>query len=464
MAKLKVKRLVPFVKKYHFWIICASIAIIALGSWTKAAIFDLSKQFKTALGKNVTNYNAMKGIADNEKFPAEKAIKAIQNKTEKLKVDVANAWSILYDQQKQQNPLPEALLNLKDIDFKKAFDDALTDPKALTRNHCYQYQDKIRDEIPKLFSMIGVVRGDPSSPDMRGGPLAGRGGAISGIVEWDDGQCQNIEKRFKWTTPPNPREVLLAQEELWVYKALLEVIKNTNADAKSRGLAAVRKIEILKIAREVFHDRSAIDPSLMAGAAPSAPGVPGAPAGEQNKPESILLADRYVDEEGKPLGAGEPSPYEEFRLMPYVMRVVIDQRKIPLFLAECAKSSLLIDIRQLNFKGAGSPPAAEIGPAAGGLGRGAQPQRNTADKVVISTDVTLDVRGAVYIFNPPGRKIQILDAADQGQPAEPPPETAEIPGATTEPPADAGSLDPKTDATPADGGARPAPADSTDRM
>ena len=58
------------------------------------------------------------------------------------------------------------------------------------------------------------------------------------------------------------------------------------------------------------------------------------------------LAGRYVDDKGKPLTDPNQQPYEEFRMMPIDLKVVIEQKDIPRLLAECANSAMRIDVRR----------------------------------------------------------------------------------------------------------------------
>ena len=45
-----------------------------------------------------------------------------------------------------------------------------------------------------------------------------------GTVDWDETDRQRLEDRFNWKTRPDSDVIRLRQEDLWVYKTLLQVI------------------------------------------------------------------------------------------------------------------------------------------------------------------------------------------------------------------------------------------------
>ena len=57
------------------------------------------------------------------------------------------------------------------------------------------------------------------------------------------------------------------------------------------------------------------------------------------------LADRYVDDKGKPLSDETKQPYAEFKMMPINLRLVIHQKKITRLLGHSANSNMPIQVR-----------------------------------------------------------------------------------------------------------------------
>jgi hypothetical protein len=128
-------------------------------------------------------------------------------------------------------------------------------------------------------------------------------------------------------------------------------------------------------------------------------------AEDESKPELAVLENRYVDEQGKPLAASAAAPFDEYNLMPFAVRVVIDQRRIAKLLTEFARSSMPIEVRLLDFQGKEPPPAAEGATPGSGAPKGSRGRSTgSEDKSASPHDVTLDIQGVVYIFNPPDKK------------------------------------------------------------
>jgi hypothetical protein len=79
---------------------------------------------------------------------------------------------------------------------------------------------------------------------------------------------------------------------------------------------------------------------------------------------------RYVDQKGKPLAADANPPFEEFKMMPVFMRLIVDQQKIPHLLAECANSTMPVEVHRVSYRpGQGARANLALG-AASGVGPG----------------------------------------------------------------------------------------------
>lgn len=142
-------------------------------------------------------------------------------------------------------------------------------------------------------------------------------------------------------------------------------------------------------------------------------GTPDAAGGEGQaptlSPDEMLKQWIYVDFAGRPLTAPEleSSPDARFvHLMPFVLRVVMDQRQIDRLLADLAGAPVPIDVRQLRINpsdgsgggelGAGGAPGgvAPLGVGSGAPGGGPQERRRPFD-------VTVELRGTIGLATPP---------------------------------------------------------------
>ena len=173
---------------------------------------------------------------------------------------------------------------------------------------------------------------------------------------------------------------MLAQEDLWVYEALLNVIHNTNNCAKgneknyvppaSHKDAPIKKIEGLEIGNEAAQSWAACEnavftfpdssggtgatgttgaqPTSMLGAGRGGPGYLGPASTVSGGSAGTLLAGRDIDNSGKPVADLKEDRNKEFRMMPIDLKVVIEQKAIPRLLVECANSNLRIDVRAVR--------------------------------------------------------------------------------------------------------------------
>lgn len=225
------------------------------------------------------------------------------------------------------------------------------------------------------------------------------------------------------------------------------------------------------------------------------PGLPAGGAGmeaeglEGAQSQNALDDKRYVDEKGMPLPSGTPGP-AEFKRMPILMRLVMDQREIARLLVTLADLPLPVEIQQVRINtkmpGIKREPHRQFGYGQeGGDVRGsrrtsiAMPRDQALDETLqYPFDLAVEVAGFIYIFNPPDKSLSVAEgdaeapaegeaaapeagaAAAEPEAAEPATDSPEKPAASDnergEGPADA----PSDAVTPQDGGNQPgAPAE-----
>ena len=534
----KIKPYLAILKKHHFWILCGLVVVVTMTVWSLAA-GEMTKKFAARRDKLKGLVDVVTKVSQQVDPPNENVVKTTKSCNARLEQEVYLAWNGRYSEQKKKNPWPVEL----GPEFLMVIN-SLPEDGEIPRMYRETYMTFIKDYFPRLFQIIDLRRTVYKVRERQGSPdaakpaapqpmtvaqqlgidvdkLLGAGGGAGGIalvppeltgalagrptvrvemetvgkVEWDVGDIRRMAARFMWAAVPSSPEVRLVQEDLWVYKALLEIIRNTNGAARYKDLP-VRRIEALQIGRDAadafakadgrlftgggggaafpggmagmgMPPGMAADPAMMAAdpAMMMAPGGAGGPAPTPAGPaaaggggavsfasqrEKQLINYRYVDQKGKPLAADANPPYAEFKMMPVVMRLIVNQQKIPSLLVECANSTMPVEVSRVGFQpgqaarvalggggmggmpgmGGGMPgmggmpeagagmPAMDAGmmapggmgapggmPALGMPGSGAEFAGASGGSQLLSAEyVPVELLGIIYIFNPPDPK------------------------------------------------------------
>src|SRR3954452_24179410 len=89
-----------WLKKYHFWVLCGLVALIALGSWAKA-----SGKMDTVFGANQaaikSEFLNVQGLRKDPFHPNEDVNTKQQAQTKQQAEDVAMLWQQLYNRQRE---------------------------------------------------------------------------------------------------------------------------------------------------------------------------------------------------------------------------------------------------------------------------------------------------------------------------------------------------------------------------
>jgi hypothetical protein len=417
------RKILNFVRKYHFWLLAVLVVVLVAVFWTSASA-RFSENFqkrKSDILQDIDNMHKLAGMSDPVN---EMVYTAIRNVHEQLRNNVMRGWRYLHKQQQENNRLPEVLGDRFKKEWEKREEHGWNEElSADVREHYWNFierhfpnlLDDAKIRRPKKAELLagGMTRGVTGPTE---GALAPTGAAeqieYEGIVVWEETNYQQFLARFHWDRLPSTQKVRLAQEDLWVYKTLLDIIKELNKGATSHYNAMVKRIFALDIAQyatKAFYEaRDALGLRSLGGVgpggagaaggvpgevgppvgppqpggAPAAPGpamsegpVPGAampPGATPGTPPGMLegpgmgpamhapgtseldqlYAYRYVDQNEQPVPVenGVPKhPFSEFKMMPIRMRLLMDQRKIPELLAFCANSKMPIEVRQVRI-------------------------------------------------------------------------------------------------------------------
>ena len=454
----QIRPIVATIAKYHFWILAALVPLL-LVPLLFLGTGRLDKMIADQRSQIESRVSALKSVQGIAEHPNEGWSQAVEAQTDKIRTETLTEWQKFWDAQQFLRAWPQRLGD----DFLKAIS-TLKPGGALKRDLLLRYQNKVEElvrELPKRMGaddlMIegaqpggGVADGGVGLRPGMGGEFGGRpgmGGEFGGrpgmgaefggrpgagpvpggsdaLVAWSATDQKRIYDSFKWEKAPSTTQVLLAQEELWVYGLFCDTIKKLNDGAAGPFNAAVSSVLELAVSYpaaedqpggqgtgRVFRQAAAAaggefggeggipSPELAGGA-----GVPGEMGGAAGRPANPRFAGGggpamgtgpvpggeggmvdpaaapvaspdeqlkewiYVDFTGKPLTAAELATMPAAKmvhLMPFVLRVTMDQRKLDALLADLATNAVPIDVRQVRIN-----PSQQAGGAAGGPGRG----------------------------------------------------------------------------------------------
>jgi hypothetical protein len=438
----QVNAILNGLKKYHFWVLSVIVVVVGVVVWYSSAA-DLAKRFedrKTAITKVRTDaQNAAKDAeAENEATVA-----AIKQSHGQLIERVYRAWQLLYAEQAKNNPwpktlTPEFLAVVKSLKPRDDFEEQYLDQYYyFIKNHLPSLQQIVEIRLPKAVWRERFEKSDAgkrrpfratraknrATEDARDS-LQTDETEMVGKVIWDDASLAQIYSKFSWASRPYSVQVWLAQEDLWVYEALLRIVRDVNQSAKEYYDAPIKRILALDIGQDASRLSAGgmsgsmmgsgmggpgmgpssgpgmspgmgpssgpgmspgMGPSSGPGMGPSASsgGPTGGPtsgsegasanmpmAGTAEAAAMALTMGRYVDDKGQPLPADEGHPFAEFKMMPIRMSLMMDIREIPRFLVICASSSMPVEVKRVSIRPELAAKAASSTGNAGGSGAG----------------------------------------------------------------------------------------------
>jgi hypothetical protein len=437
----QLRSLITWLKRYHFWVLTALIAMIGVACWYTSA-GALSKQFKDYQSIIQSKSNIPRNIESQPFHPNPQISDKQKEENRKRAQSVATIWQQLYDRQRNE------VLKWPDVLPKDHFRDQVEKlkfgqdiPIAL----CAIYQNYIQTYFPKLPAKIQsrMIEGDGgrggfTSPIGRGGPDDPAAIAFEEnyICDWND--QQTVRDLLDFGSTPSPLKIWVTQEDLWAYDTVLNVIAATNAavQADRQDNAAVRVIELLEVgkpaAKVTRRDRIELPDTVRGSSLTQVEGDGGRAAGDSEAitadsgrgggtftPEqerASLLSGRYVDKDGKPISfAGATSDYQtafgmEYKRLPVQLILRMDIRSLDYLITQCANQPLQIEVQEVRIN------PASIGDSGGGRGGGFEydlmSRSGTGEVMHFPLNPHLArvvIQGVIYIFNEPN--LEILKAA-----------------------------------------------------
>jgi len=393
----QVKEYLEVLKKHHFWVLCGVVLIAAAVAYRSGAN-TLAQKYSSRKASLESKFNDVSRVSSTPDHPNQSFVDGVGVLNGQEKKLTLEAWQMLYEKQKKILTWPPLFQSIS-----KLPPNAVIDPS--TRD---AYVNYAKDQLPKLLDIVQVRRtvntGEGQNKEVK----------AVGLVVWDQDSRDSLEQLFDFSGRPSSKHVRYTQEALWVYKALLDVIAKTNQGATAFYNVPIKKIEELSIAQaaNMPPDSDVELPSSGTPQSTKPESAPTVPAGDATDEE--LGEGRYVNEQGKPVPAAQAES-GEFKLMPILMKLVMDQRKIPDLLINCANSELLVEVRRLRVNPEASGTRKKLSNSSRGTRSGTNRNSNAGSMVEGPYDVTVELRGLIYIYNRPDRqKLGVVDNVASG--------------------------------------------------
>lgn len=451
-----IRPAVEIVVKHHFWMLAAVVPLIVLPlTWLAAG--DLSLKIKAKQGAIDSKLASVRNVQGVAEHPNERWVEVLARDTVNVKRETFAVWKRFHDSQAPIRVWPAELLGDDFVERASKLQPGGRLPRPLLE----RYQEAVKNIVHTLPKRMGADDLMPSTTGEEAvarpaSPAAAPRPASRSIVQWPEGDQRRIYDSFDWQKPPTTVQVQLAQEEIWMYGILCDIVKAMNARATAAFDAVIPLVEELSVGYPAAEDKpgGAGENRVMrvsvpaAGAAPDGGGQPGAgplsrpghprfAGGGGNTPkgsagdgpasaDDVFRNWIYVDYGGRPLMAAEQTASLANRMihfMPFRLRVVIDQRRLDDLLVSLAGSPIPIDVRQVRINAGGSGPRTSGGGGGpGGPGETGRPH-----------DVSVEIRGSIAVAGQPDRKAVLGDLPDDQAPSQDPAATVESEPAGTAP-------------------------------
>lgn len=371
-----------WLKKNYFWVLAGLCGILSIAFWFLST-GALANEAATWLGQINASEKTGRLIVSTANHPNDLSHEKMDERIDVLAGDVYAAWAARYDKQKQYLVWNENVVGKTFLDKVKKLQPieqhVQPDSELLSVTERSRYQNFVDRDLPDLAKLVGTQWYEDVEKDTE---LGGATEEVVGVVDWAASNQKEIhESRFSWTgREPTTLEVLYAQEDLWVLKAILSTIRKTNGDTDERYKAAIKTVKFIDIGSDAIGFGGEIG-SAAAGSRGSDDGgmsmggmggmgeggmenMGGGGDGSSGTSTGSTGIDpgdnRYIDTSYKPVKAtslrsafSSSSPDDAYLIvakrMPVRIGLVIDHRKLPKLLAECGNANLQIEIRQVRI-------------------------------------------------------------------------------------------------------------------
>jgi hypothetical protein len=382
--------------KNHFWILTVVVVIIGAVVWylgTGALDVAFAKDQKTA-ETAFSMAKRLRGMAGPNSPPNSRYAGKVDVVRRALTDEVIKAWEDLYNRQTgvfTVNPKVEIFRDfvLMEPDDRKAAIEANQNLQSniLAAIQTYHNNQVLEEDFEKLFEPLNIRR--PRGLTAFGKPVAGAaaapgGGAADGIVVWRAAFTPTaLMQRYDTKSAPSLDRIAVTYEDIWTFRSLFGVIGKMNekpidawlevmqgktpaAAPVDQANVPIKRIDYCDIAQYAMASAVADAGNVQIQAADAASAAAGGgdfgvvdagggggafAVGTEGSPseDQRLLTDRYVDGRNTPVADPSNPPYTEFRQMFVQLTVLMDQRLVPVLIAQCANAPIPIETRQVRI-------------------------------------------------------------------------------------------------------------------
>lgn len=449
--------------KYHFWILAAIVPFVLLPS-VFSANGGLRQKIQSQKSTIDGHVSALQAIQNEPDHPNNTWVEAVENRTKKLRNEILGQWQLFWTSQEALRVWPPEL-GQDFLAAIQGVEQGLQ--TRLPANLLQRYQNTVPDIVRKLPARMGCKEVMLEAPGALGGGFAGIGSTddaenpeasltLDPLV-WKAEDQKRLLTSFTWVREPSTVQVQLAQEELWVYGLFCDVIHTLNEGATGAFNATITSVEELAVgypaaeeapggqggARVHWKSSPTAAPAMGEEGMPM-PGLDAGPAGrpinprfntmgisESGPPQTVPGSEAtegsfgadgmpvaaaspddplrewiYVDFQGKPLTAAELKSSQDatmVHLVPFTLRVVMDQRKVDRLIQALAENTIPIDVRQVRMN-PGQPGMGSGGAFSASVRGQAYGSADPSGRRRRPYDVTVELRGAVGLATPPNEK------------------------------------------------------------
>jgi len=459
--------------KYHFWLLALlmPLVLVPLAFTADATLISQIEKRQTEVSGKL---QAIEQLARSEAagyeqlgHPQNEWAEQLDRTTKLLRRQIYEQWTAFWQQQQNLRVWPRELRS----DFIQAVS-RLKPGDTLSVRFLERYQNTVRQLVRKLPARLDAAEQmeESNEPGRRGGgqrfSAVPEPGMVDGeltdqhTVTWDPADQSELYASFNWQKPPSTTQILLAQEELWVYEILCDAIAAANAEATGPHNATIADISQLAVGYRAAQGSPSgrgggrvqrlesatggmgmemgmgmgmemgMGMGMGDGENTGPPPNPRFSSSGQSMgmmPSDDFAADDlgdsdgmeddtlrnwiYVDATGRPLTAEELAGSPDTKLahlVPFALRGKVDQRKLDLLLRTLATWPVPIDVRQVRINPENGLDSG--GPRNRRMMRDALPGNQNSDSFR-RYDITVELRGMIALANRPDE--DFLGLSDQ---------------------------------------------------